>query len=54
MGAFRDHGATVLMVSHSIATVQALCQRAMWLDHGTVRALGPASEVAAQYHQSNS
>ncbi len=53
MRAFRDHGATVLMVSHSSATVEALCQRAMWIDHGTVRALGSSGEVAAEYHQAN-
>jgi len=51
MRAFRDNGATVLMVSHSMATVQALCQRAMWPDHGVVRALGPAGEVTEQYQQ---
>jgi ABC-type polysaccharide/polyol phosphate transport system ATPase subunit len=53
MRAFRDNGATVLMVSHSSATVQALCQRAVWLDHGVVRALGGAGEVTEQYHQAS-
>jgi hypothetical protein len=50
MRAFRDHGATVLMVSRNTAMVQALCQRAVWLDHSTIRALGRVDEVAAQYH----
>jgi len=53
MRAFRDHGATVLMVSHNTAMVQALCQRAMWLDHGTVQAVGLAEEVATQYQQAS-
>ena len=51
MREFREQGATVLMVSHNSATVQALCQRAMWLDHGVVRALGPAGEVTEKYQQ---
>lgn len=50
MSAFRENGATVLMVSHNAATIQTLCQRAMWLDHGTVRAMGSAKDVVSQYH----
>ena len=53
MRAFRDNGATVLMVSHNAATVHAMCQRALWLDHGAVRALGVAVEVVTQYQQAN-
>ena len=29
-----------------------LCQRALWLEHGEVRGLGPAEEVCARYLQS--
>jgi len=31
--------------------MQSLCQRAMWLDRGVVRALGPAADVAAAYYE---
>ncbi|GBC85856.1 Teichoic acids export ATP-binding protein TagH [bacterium HR11] len=51
MAEFRNHGTTILMVSHSMPTVEALCHRAVWLDHGRIQALGPAREVAAAYHQ---
>ena len=53
MKEFREQGATILLVTHNTATVKAMCQRAMWLDHGTVRALDVAGDVAAQYHQAN-
>jgi len=46
---FRRQGATILLVTHNRQLTQSLCQRAMWLDHGTVRAIGPAAEVAAAY-----
>lgn len=49
---FREDGRTVIVVTHSLATVQTLCDRALWLDHGTCRALGPADEVARQYLES--
>ena len=52
MRAFQESGATVLMVSHSASTVERMCARAVWLDHGQVRALGPASEVTGAYHAS--
>ncbi len=48
---FRDNGATILMVSHNMAAVTQLCQRAVWLDHGQLRALGPIAEVAALYQR---
>ncbi len=52
MRAFQESGATVLMVSHSASTVERMCTRAAWLDHGKVRALGLAAEVTGAYHAS--
>ncbi|MDE0801915.1 MAG: ABC transporter ATP-binding protein [Acidimicrobiales bacterium] len=49
---FRNDGRTVVVVTHSLATVQTLCDRALWLDHGVAQALGPADEVARQYLES--
>ncbi len=45
----RGEGATVLLVSHSAESVQAACDRAIWLDHGRVVAEGSADAVARQY-----
>jgi ABC-type polysaccharide/polyol phosphate transport system ATPase subunit len=49
MEQIRASGATVLMVSHDLAGVRSLCTRAVWLDHGHVRAVGAADDVVAQY-----
>jgi lipopolysaccharide transport system ATP-binding protein len=48
---FCEHG-TLLFVSHDSGVVAKLCQRALWLDKGEVRALGPAEEVCTRYLQS--
>lgn len=45
-------GTTVLFVSHSIAQIQNLCDRAVWLDHGQVVKIGPAKEVCEEYYKS--
>jgi len=42
-------GATVIVVSHDLGTVQKLCRRAIWLDDGIVRADGPTDIVASRY-----
>ena len=42
-------GKTILFVSHNMTAVTRLCHRAALLDRGTVKAIGPASEVVAEY-----
>jgi ABC-2 type transport system ATP-binding protein/lipopolysaccharide transport system ATP-binding protein len=49
---FEEQGATILLVSHNMALVEAMCHRAAWLDHGHLRAVGPASDVIRQYRES--
>ena len=51
---FRNGKTTSIIVSHSMDTVLSLCERAAWLDHGTVRTVGPASEVIAEYRRAQS
>jgi ABC-type polysaccharide/polyol phosphate transport system ATPase subunit len=46
---FRDSGATIIMVSHNLDEIERLCTRAAWLEHGTVKAVGPAADVVAAY-----
>lgn len=46
---FREHG-TLLFVSHDSASVTALCQRAIWLEHGRLRAIGNARDICKQYN----
>ena len=49
MNEFKAQGATIVLVTHSMPNVTEMCQRALWLDRGTVRALGPAPEVTEAY-----
>ena len=50
MGMF-DSGVTVLFVSHSIDQVKRLCNKAILLDHGELKAQGNIDEVAAIYEE---
>lgn len=42
-------GTTLLFVSHNIDQVRNLCDHAVWLDKGKVRAIGDVNEVCDQY-----
>ncbi len=46
---FLERGNTLMMVSHSMYLVQKLCQRAVWLHKGQVRALGEVFPVTQSY-----
>jgi ABC-2 type transport system ATP-binding protein/lipopolysaccharide transport system ATP-binding protein len=45
----RRKGTTIVFVSHSLALIQTLCDRVAWLEHGNLRAEGPAFEVVDKY-----
>lgn len=45
----REHGKTIVVVTHSMMTVRSLCDEAVWLEHGVVRERGAANEVADAY-----
>ena len=44
-----SNGTTLLFVSHSEEQVEALCKKAVWLDHGSLMAAGPTKEVYQEY-----
>lgn len=45
----RDEKRTVLFVSHNMAAVKMLCNRAIWLDQGQVQKEGDTDRVVAAY-----
>lgn len=45
----QDDGATVLFVSHDVGAVKSLCSRGVYLEHGIVKTIGKASDVAELY-----
>ena len=49
MTAFRNSGATVVIVSHSVDQVRAISQRVMWVDRGVIQVVGAADEVCDAY-----
>jgi len=46
-----EGGTTLFFVSHSADQVKTLCEKAIWLDHGTIMAYGDTAEVYAQYEE---
>lgn len=46
-----DGGTTVLFVSHSLAQVKRICNKAMILEHGTIKAFGDIDDVAPIYEK---
>ncbi|MET9519263.1 ABC transporter ATP-binding protein [Streptomyces sp. NPDC002994] len=47
----RAKAGTVFLVSHNNKTVTETCDRAIWLEAGTLRMDGPAQDVVAAYEQ---
>ena len=45
----QESGKTVVIVSHAIGTIRMLCDRAIWLSKGGLRAVGTANEVSDAY-----
>jgi ABC-type polysaccharide/polyol phosphate transport system ATPase subunit len=53
MNEFRQHGTTIVLVTHNTRLVLNLCDRAVWLNHGQVGALGEVNEAVAAYQRKN-
>ncbi|MNJ54558.1 Teichoic acids export ATP-binding protein TagH [compost metagenome] len=49
MKSLMDSGTTVLFVSHSIQQMKNMCDRVLWLEHGTVKDIGPADVICDKY-----
>jgi len=47
----REAAGTVFLVSHNLEIIRATCQRALWVDEGTLRMDGPADEVIDAYER---
>jgi ABC-type polysaccharide/polyol phosphate transport system ATPase subunit len=48
---FKEQGATILIVSHSMETIRRMCSRVAWLSHGKIVRVGGADEVVSQYKE---
>src|SRR4029453_18888264 len=45
-------GRTVVFISHDLGSINQVCRRTIWLDHGEMRADGPSGDVIDQYVRS--
>ena len=50
MAEFRAKGTTILFVSHSLGTVRAICDRAIWIEQGQLKHSGVVEDVIKAYH----
>lgn len=44
-------GTTVLYVSHSIGSIEELCNKVIWLDHGEIVMIGDTKKVCKTYYE---
>jgi ABC-type polysaccharide/polyol phosphate transport system ATPase subunit len=51
---FRREGKTLICVSHALQSLEILCDRAMWLEHGRVMRIGPCRQILKEYVESAS
>jgi ABC-type polysaccharide/polyol phosphate transport system ATPase subunit len=47
----RDRRITLVIASHDLHAVRGLCDRAAWLRHGRIDAIGPVDSVVAAYEE---
>jgi ABC-type polysaccharide/polyol phosphate transport system ATPase subunit len=49
MSEFGREGRTIVFVSHDLGSITQVCRRAIWLEHGEVKADGPSVDVIRGY-----
>ncbi|NIP43278.1 MAG: ATP-binding cassette domain-containing protein [Aliifodinibius sp.] len=49
MRQFYEKGVAILLVSHNMASIQSLCHKVAWIDHGELKMLGDTDEVVEAY-----
>jgi ABC-2 type transport system ATP-binding protein len=48
---FRENGATILLVSHSMDPIKKLCQRVALINHGRIALVGEPDQVISAYRE---
>ena len=49
MKRFRDNGTTILLVTHSMPTMESMAHRLLWIHNGKHRMVGPTDKVMEKY-----
>jgi len=48
------HKANIIaLASHNLGIIGDFCNKVLWLEHGTIRRLGPAEDVLREYESSH-
>lgn len=48
---YQQEGTAILFVSHGMESVKRLCEKAIWIDHGKMRAFGPSKDICEEYER---
>jgi len=48
---FRENGTTILIVTHTMGMIEGMCDRAIWLSHGEMKAEGDVKRVISAYRK---
>src|SRR6202035_2007355 len=49
MGEVAHAGRTIVFVTHQMNQIRRLCEKAIWMDGGTIRQAGPTAEIVGAY-----
>ncbi|MDV4150274.1 teichoic acids export ABC transporter ATP-binding subunit TagH [Clostridium sp. AL.422] len=51
MNEFKESGKTIFFVSHALPQIKQFCNKAMWLEYGTLKEYGDVDEVLPKYQE---
>lgn len=51
MNEFKERGKTMFFVSHSLSQMKKFCEKAIWLEFGEIKMIGPIDEVLPAYEK---
>jgi ABC-type polysaccharide/polyol phosphate transport system ATPase subunit len=46
---YHNDGSTILLVSHNLDSIRNLCNRVIWLEHGSIKMAGWVDDIVEQY-----
>jgi ABC-type polysaccharide/polyol phosphate transport system ATPase subunit len=49
MQELKEQGVSIIIVSHDLGSIQNICTKCVWLDHGEIKAIGDTAEVISEY-----
>lgn len=46
---FKNFGVTIVIVSHDLGSIQKICDKVVWMDNGSIKAIGDTKRVVDMY-----